>query len=129
MPHGFLSPSRPRCRNAGDAAPYDYYAGTCQPRRVRALFLRADRVVRPYGGASGTPPFIQNTRRLSRRVSDCQKTCPVTSIGGKDSVKGNRQGSLSRSITRRSDQKRKIKYCFLFCDFAAACQKSPFGLF
>ena len=49
--------------------------------------------------------------------------------GGKDSVKGNRQGSLLRSITRRSDQNRKIKYCFLFCDFASACQKSPFGLF
>ena len=48
---------------------------------------------------------------------------------GKDSVKGNRQGSLSRSITRRSDQNRKIKHCFLFCDFASACQKSPFGLF
>ena len=48
---------------------------------------------------------------------------------GKDSVKGNRQGSLSRSITRRSDQNCKIKYCFLFCNFASACQKSPFGLF
>ena len=44
-------------------------------------------------------------------------------------MKGNRQGSLSRSITRRSDQNRKIKYCFLFCDFASACQKSPNGLF
>ena len=44
-------------------------------------------------------------------------------------MKGNRQGSLSRSITRRSDQNRKIKYCFLFCDFASACQKSLFGLF
>ena len=32
-------------------------------------------------------------------------------------MKGNRQGSLSRSITRRSDQNRKIKYCFLFCAF------------
>ena len=29
-------------------------------------------------------------------------------------MKGNRQGSLSRSITRRSDQNRKIKYCFYF---------------
>ena len=29
-------------------------------------------------------------------------------------MKGNRQGSLSRSITRRSDQNRKIKYCFHF---------------
>ena len=44
-------------------------------------------------------------------------------------MKGNRQGSLSRSITRRSDQNRKIKYCFLFCDFASACQNSPNGLF
>ncbi len=35
-------------------------------------------------------------------------------------MKGNRQGSLSRPITRRSDQNRKIKYCLLFCDFA--CQ-------
>ena len=55
------------------------------------------------------------------------KPCLPLSIDG--SVKGNRQGSLSRSITRRSDQNRKIKYCFLFCDFASACQKSPFGLF
>ena len=50
------------------------------------------------------------------------KNLPVTGIGGKDSVKGNRQGSLSRSITRRSDQNRKIKYCFLFCDFACSLQ-------
>ena len=55
------------------------------------------------------------------------KPCLPLSIDG--SVKGNRQGSLSRSITRRSDQNCKIKYCFLFCDFASACQKSPFGLF
>ena len=41
-------------------------------------------------------------------LSDCQKTCSVTGIGGKDSVKGNRQGSLSRFVTRRSDQNRKI---------------------
>ena len=55
------------------------------------------------------------------------KPCLPLSIDG--SVKGNRQGSLSRSITRRSDQNRKIKYCFLFCNFASACQKSPNGLF
>ena len=91
-------------------------------------------------GGQSRPP-LQNSREIGAKrdingarerltpLSDCQKTCPVTSIGGKDSVKGNRQGSLSRSITRRSDQNRKIKYCFLFCDFASACQKSPFGLF
>ena len=62
-------------------------------------------------------------------LSDCQKTCSVTGIGGKDSVKGNRQGSLSRSITRRSDQNRKIKYCFYFAILRAAWRKSPNGLF
>ena len=51
-------------------------------------------------------------------LSACQRVCAVTNIGGKDSVKGNRQGSLSRPITRRSDQNRKIKCWFLFCDFA-----------
>ena len=40
------------------------------------------------------------------------KPCLPLSIDG--SVKGNRQGSLLRSITRRSDQNRKIKYCFYF---------------
>ena len=34
--------------------------------------------------------------------SDCQKPCPAEGFGGKESVKGNRQGVLSRSITRRS---------------------------
>ena len=40
------------------------------------------------------------------------KPCLPLSIDG--SVKGNRQGSLSRSITRRSDQNSKIKCCFYF---------------
>ena len=34
-------------------------------------------------------------------LSDCQKACSVTGIGGKDSVKGNRQGSLSPTEARR----------------------------
>ena len=95
-------------------------------------FRASDRIT----GAGTRPPKSGSPRRCAPRNdsaalprSDCQKTCPVTSIGGKDSVKGNRQGSLSRSIIRRSDQNRKIKCCFLFCDFASACQKSPNGLF
>ena len=63
-------------------------------------------------GAGGTGVF----RPLRRAGKD-----------GKDSVKGNRQGSLSRLITRRSDQNRKIKYCLLFCDFAGSLVKSPKG--
>ena len=39
---------------------------------------------------------------------------------GKDSVKGNRQGSLSRPITRRSDQNRKIKCSFYFAILPAS---------
>ena len=39
--------------------------------------------------------------RCSLIISGCQKTCLAEGFGGKDSVKGNRQGFLSRSITRR----------------------------
>ena len=56
-------------------------------------------------------------------LSDCQKTCSVTGIGGKDSVKGNRQGSLSRSITRRSDQNCKNKILFLILQFWLSLSK------
>ena len=53
------------------------------------------------------------------------KPCLPLSIDG--NVKRNRQGSLSRLITRRSDQNHKIKYCLLFCDFAGSLVKSPKG--
>ena len=53
-------------------------------------------------------------------LSACQRACSVTNIGGKDSVKGNRQGSLSRPITRRSDQNRKIKCSFCFAILPAS---------
>ena len=66
-------------------------------------FRASDRIT----GAGIRPPKSGSPRCCAPRNdsaalprSDCQKTCPVTSIGGKDSVKGNRQGSLSRSITR-----------------------------
>ena len=49
------------------------------------------------------------------------KPCLPLSIDG--SVKGNRQGSLSRSITRRSDQNRKIKYCFYFAILSQLVKK------
>ena len=50
-------------------------------------------------------------------LADCQKTYPAESFGGKNSVKGNRQGSLSRSITRRSDQNCKIILQILILQF------------
>ena len=75
-----------------------------------------------------SPPGVPRPRP-ALGVRGCSAPLRRAGKDGKDSVKGNRQGSLSRSITRRSDQNRKIKYCFLFCDFASACQKSPFGLF
>ena len=37
-------------------------------------------------------------RGAEHRVPDCRKTRPAKSFGGRDSVKGNRQGVLSRSI-------------------------------
>lgn len=36
-------------------------------------------------------------------LSDCRKTCPVMGAGGKDSVKGNRQGFLSRFIRAQTN--------------------------
>ena len=59
----------------------------------------------------------------NREISDYQKTYPAESFGGKERVKGNRQGSLSRSITRRSGQNCKIKlqiYILQFCRQLAA---------
>ena len=50
------------------------------------LFLFDRLIIRPKNG----------------QESDCRKTCPGGNYGGKDRVKGNRQGVLSRSITRRS---------------------------
>ena len=85
---------------------------------------------------------MKQTRRESKRFhagSDCQKTYPAESFGGKNSVKGNRHtepqrgvsernrriaaalgaemGSLSRSITRRSDQNCKIILQILILQF------------
>ena len=122
--------------------------------RWRRRFVLSVEVPAPFRWCSGqrragrgrVPPVVADGRRpLSRPTADVPARRapsppgaggtgvfrPLRRAGkdGKDSVKGNRQGSLSRSITRRSDQNRKIKYCFLFCDFASACQKSPFGLF
>ena len=44
----------------------------------------------------------RKTRDTGFRPADCQKNCQAKSFGGKKSVKGNRQGVLSRPITRRS---------------------------
>ena len=49
--------------------------------------------------------------------ADCQKTFLAKGFGGKKSVKGNRQGFLSRSITRRSGQNCKIIRQFSFLQF------------
>ena len=55
------------------------------------------------------------------------KNCQAKSYGGKKSVKGNRQGFLSRQITRRSGRIAKSCYKILFAIRKAACQRSPKG--
>ena len=86
-------------------------APCASPLSFRASDRITGAVTRPPKSGSRAAPR-NDSAALPR--SDCQKTCPVTSIGGKDSVKGNRQGSLSRSITRRSDQNRKKNTVFYF---------------
>ena len=82
---------------------------------------------------------------MGNALCSLSKNLPAEGFGGKKSVKGNRQGFLSRSITRRSGQNCKIKIQFnilQFCrqlvkkvplDFfdkleaASACSGSRFG--
>jgi hypothetical protein len=67
-------------------------------------------------------------RRMGN-IADCQKTCQAKSFGGKKSVKGNRQGVLSRSITRRSGRIAKSCFKIYFAIPEAAWRKSPGGTF
>ena len=54
------------------------------------------------------------------------KNCPTKGFGGRKSVKGNRQGSLSRSITppQRAKLQNNLPYSY-FAILKAACRKSP----
>ena len=61
--------------------------------------------------------------------ADCQKTFLAKGFGGKKSVKGNRQGFLSRSITRRSDQNCKIILHFYILQFCLQLVKKSKGTF
>ena len=60
--------------------------------------------------------------------TDCRKTCSAESFGGKKRGKGNRQGVLSHSITRRSGKIAK-QYYKKFCNFEGSLAKDPKGLF
>ena len=95
-------------------------------RQVRSSFAGAEMCPDKKRPAENTCRIVKGLDAVWAHFCP-SKPCLPLSIDG--SVKGNRQGSLSRSITRRSDQNCKIKYCFLFCNFASACQKSPNGLF
>ena len=61
-------------------------------------------------------------------VSGCRKTCSAEGLGGKKRGKGNRQGVLSRQITRRSGKIAK-QYYKKFCNFEGSLAKDPKGLF
>ena len=66
------------------------------PKSAAAAARRRCNLPETAGNLSG------NGRRHEAKgpcVSDCQKTCQAKSFGGKKSVKGNRQGVLSRLIT------------------------------
>ena len=58
-----------------------------------------------------------------------KKNCPAENFGGKKSVKGNRQGVLSRSITRRSGQNCKIELQDHFAILPPGLTENPAGTF
>ena len=61
--------------------------------------------------------IAQETGTVQPPRSDCQKTCPAESFGGKKSVKGNRQGVLSRSNNPPQRQNCKIMLQNLILQF------------
>ena len=96
------------------------------PKSAAAAARRRCNLPETAGNLSG------NGRRHEAKgpcVSDCQKTCQAKSFGGKKSVKGNRQGVLSRLITRRSGRIAKYYYKILFCNSECSLAKSPEGTF
>ena len=96
------------------------------PKSAAAAARRRCNLPETAGNLSG------NGRRHEAKgpcVSDCQKTCQAKSFGGKKSVKGNRQGVLSRSITRRSGQNCKTVPQNSFCNFAPAWEKAQRDFF
>ena len=58
---------------------------------------------------------------------DCQRIVKPKCYGGKKSVKGNRQGFLSRQITRRSGRIAKSCYKILFCNSESSLSKESKG--
>ena len=83
-----------------------------------SLFLSFLRNV-PSGLPGGTFRFCETGWR---------KSYPAGGFGGKKRGKGNRQGFLSRSITRRSGRIAK-QYYKKFCNFEGSLAKDPKGLF
>ena len=81
----------------------------------------------------GTNPSIKNANpsfsyplAKEKHASACfslSKNLPMKSFGGRESVKGNRQGSLSRSITPPQRKNCKIIFCFRFCNFESSLSK------
>ena len=70
-----------------------------------------------------------NIKTVAGGMQTVKKTCPAENFGGKKSVKGNRQGVLSRSITRRSGRIAKSCFKIYFAIPEAAWRKSPGGTF
>ena len=99
-----------------------------QRARELALYLIENRTtVRAAAKKFGVSKSTVH-KDLSERLAACDRVLygQVKAILDENKSQRHIRGGMA---TRRSDQNRKIKYCFLFCDFASACQKSPFGLF
>ena len=77
------------------------------------------------------PAFTNAVQQKGSRMAplSLSKNLPAEGFGGKKSVKGNRQGFLSRSITRRSDQNCKIILHFYILQFCPQLVKKSKGTF
>ena len=77
---------------------------------VYRMFVKAETTILDFVKGVRKNIFLRIFRNITEKTGtlfptclpDCLKTCLAESFGGKESVKGNRQGVLSRQITRRS---------------------------
>ena len=88
--------------SAGSGMPLPYNAWPAAWQNFPLSISNYPFSTRAFPSAAIPPQIKRRPRRGCSGAADCQKTCPAENFGGKKSVKGNRQGFLSRSITRRS---------------------------
>ena len=120
--------TRRRC-SAGSGMPLPYNAWLAAWQNFPLSISNYPFSTRAFPSAAIPPQIKRRPRCGCSGAAGCQKPCPAENFGGKKSVKGNRQGFLSRSITRRSGRIAKACCKKWFCNSESSLSKKPEGTF